>query len=469
MKNKAKPLFYIAMLLTGVFFFFFWGERGPVFYPDSQTYLELKSAQGVMPVYPAILKLLLYLCGQNYLMSLVVLQGILSLVCVVDFTCYIKKYFQLKEGYAFVVFLLSLLLFTIDFPSSVSSHAILTEAIAYPLFYLYMKFLFKSLFEKKKRNWLYLFLMALILSLTRSQLQLLWAVSAGFFFVGMVKQYKEGELKKYSQYLLIPAFIVLTCIIMLGGVKLTGLAAAGCNKILYGNEIKADHQGSYALWNRISYTMDEEDVNLFSDKEDQVKFTMIYQALDEAKYRYVYRPRNLWTWEHVATVACRSEFTTKESLQNYYAKKGLDKAVIEENISNDIGKMGMVLLKAHWNRYLYYTAILMIQGIVCTVFVQKASIYLLCHIIAFFLYISALVLSYICIKSSRCNSKIGYMMTVILLTSFLMNGITNLVFMGLQRYLYYIFGIFYVGYYLVLKEIFDNYLHPLLVKKRSKA
>ena len=215
--------------------------------------------------------------------------------------------------------------------------------------------------------------------------------------------------------------------------------------------------------------MDEEDVNLFSDKEDQVKFTMIYQALDEAKYRYVYRPRNLWTWEHVATVACRSEFTTKESLQNYYAKKGLDKAVIEENISNDIGKMGMVLLKAHWNRYLYYTAILMIQGIVCTVFVQKASIYLLCHIIAFFLYISALVLSYICIKSSRCNSKIGYMMTVILLTSFLMNGITNLVFMGLQRYLYYIFGIFYVGYYLVLKEIFDNYLHPLLVKKRSKA
>ena len=90
MKATSKRIFYLAMLLTGIFFFFFIGERGPVFYPDSQTYLELKSAQGVMPVYPGLLKLLFSMLGQaGYLNALVVVQGALSLICVVDLTIYL--------------------------------------------------------------------------------------------------------------------------------------------------------------------------------------------------------------------------------------------------------------------------------------------------------------------------------------------------------------------------------------------
>lgn len=452
--KKHELILYAGMILTGLIFFFLLGEKGPVLYPDSETYLELQSAQGVMPVYPALLKLLLLLFHENgYLIALVIIQGILSFLCTFDFALFIKKQFSLQKVGTYVIFLLALLLYTIDFPGSVSSHAVLTEALAYPVFYLYMKFLLRFWLEGKWRDLGYNLLITLILSLIRSQLQLLWAVSAFFLFCFLTKSFFIQKEKRIKGYFYFPVLLAALVILMAGGVKLTGVFAGGMNQMMYGSEVKADHQSSYALWNRISYTMDAEDEALFSSPEDKKKFLLVYQALEQAGYRYEYRPHSLWSWEHVATVACRSEFVTAEALQPYYENMGFNETERKEAVSADIARMGMVLLKAHWNRYLYFSLILMIQGILCTVFIQKEAFYLLCHIVAFTLYLVAGIGAFICIKNRKCNTKAGSMMLIVLGTALLMNGITNLVFMGLQRYLYYVFGIFYVSLFLVGREI----------------
>jgi len=91
-------------------------------------------------------------------------------------------------------------------------------------------------------------------------------------------------------------------------------------------------------------------------------------------------------------------------------------------------------------------------GFVCTVFFQIEQLYALCHVIALILYLFAIIGSAICIKQ-RQNREIIDFMLLIVFNNFIFVIITNLVYMGLQRYLIYSFGIFYIALYLVVREL----------------
>lgn len=203
--------------------------------------------------------------------------------------------------------------------------------------------------------------------------------------------------------------------------------------------------------------MDREDADLFEDEQTKEIFLEVYEAIDDAKLRYPYRPKNLWTWEHVATAAAKNGHLAGDAIYSYM-ERNMDieesqKRIVEAKVMQE---MSTTLMKKHWDRYLYYSLCMMPQGFVSTIFMQKEAFYTLCHVITFGLYAAAFVLAVRCIRKRELSSPAGEMMLYTIAVAVMLVCITNIVFMGLQRYMYYMYGVFYIAFFLALRENFKN-------------
>lgn len=144
---------------------------------DSQTYIELVTRRergGILTIYPSFLRFFYNIFGENIYLTIVSgFQGLLGAICAIDFSVFIRKQFKLNRVEFMMTFLLSLLVYTISFPQTISTHDILTEAIAYPLFFIYMKHILKVVLNDSKKDIFLSLMWTLILSWIRGQLQLL--------------------------------------------------------------------------------------------------------------------------------------------------------------------------------------------------------------------------------------------------------------------------------------------------------
>ena len=125
---------------------------------------------------------------------------------------------------------------------------------------------------------------------------------------------------------------------------------------------------------------------------------------------------------------------------------------LDLNVRNIIQDLGSKVLFKHFDRYLYHTLRLMIPGFIAAVFFQIEPIYLLCHFIALFLYLYAIVGSAVCLKQQQNRYVPEFMLTTVCFI-FIMIVTVNLMFSGLQRYVVYAMGIFYCAAYLLFKEL----------------
>lgn len=247
--------------------------------------------------------------------------------------------------------------------------------------------------------------------------------------------------------------IALFSVVILGGTKIYSFSMSIYNRIAYG-DVPMVRAQSGALWTRLSYTMDEEDIELFTNERTREVYKDIFEEVEKEKTRYPYRPKNLWTWNHIVYST-----ETNGHIKNKYFRESFQVSAeeIEEIKAMELDTISKELFKKHWDRYIYYTLCMVPQGMVCTVFIQKEAFYGLCYFITFCIYLYAIVASVICIKSKKLNSQAGIYMLSVVVTAMAFIGITNLVYMGIQRYLYYLFGVFYIGLFLVTRELWTGY------------
>ena len=176
--RKKEWLFYGSLVLVSIFIFLLLGESGYVLFDDSPSYMNFyANMEGVMPIYPFFLHGNKLLFGEErYLYAVIVEQAVIASICVILFTGMIKKRFRLKYWEAYVCYGLTLMPFTTNMPEAMTTHEILTEGLAYAVFYLFMAALMFAVWDKSFK-WLGVScLAALFLSLIRSQLQILFGV-----------------------------------------------------------------------------------------------------------------------------------------------------------------------------------------------------------------------------------------------------------------------------------------------------
>ena len=89
------------------------------------------------------------------------------------------------------------------------------------------------------------------------------------------------------------------------------------------------------------------------------------------------------------------------------------------------------------------------------IFFQIRPIYLLCHLVTLFLYLSAFGLMVWGYADRRVRNRTAEFMALVLGTNVVMIVLISIVFFGQQRYLVYNFGIFYTAYYLLLRDLWN--------------
>lgn len=509
-KKQTDFLFYLSLAMTAIFVFLFLGEPGYYVIDDSFTYMDITSGiEGVMPVYPLFLLANRHIFGEaGYLYAVVIEQSVFAAFCVICFIGFLKKHLHLSMLESYICFALALLPFVADLPETVIPREILSEGIAYAAFYLFFVVLLKTVWSKSFKWYVFLCICTLLMASIRSQLQILFGVC------GVVCFYILVFGKKYKKKRWLPLFILIGltgCVITgLAGIRATaqitieyqkvtkaiaekeqtamaeadtmekdveeaeaakeddgedlietseaaGTADSGEPEDTAEEEVRTfiplygGSQYVSLIFNKGMYEADYEDYQLFEDERFRNMFLESYEKIDEERCRYAYAEPGLWMWRDIADsgrigVICMESCPWPE----------------------DRMPMGIMLIKAHFGRFLYHMLMLMPQAFVSTVFFQIERFYLLCHLVTLFLYVSAIALTIWAYADKRINRACGELMSCVLVTNCILVVAISAVFFGQKRYLFYNFGIFYMAYFLLLVQLWKCYGKDLLRKRREK-
>lgn len=501
--RTREILFTASLAVLSLAAFLLIGADAPVLFDDSGSYLNMERyVEGVMPVYPLFLRMNRILFGEAvFLQAVAVEQAVFAGLCLILFTNLVRRQFALGYPASYGVYLLALLPFTTDLPDAMTTQEIVTEGIAYAAFYLFMAVLLKAVWEKKFQWVAGLFAVTLFLAATRSQLQILFGVCGViFFYVALtgkgkrrgeeagadVKRKRHGKVAGVFWRIL--AGMAGCLIIGLSGIWCTGRISAGYQQALTrytmqkqlvmeqaaeqaavsdaeaaGNAASAApaavSQYTSLIFSRGMYEADPEDWRLFEDEQLRELYLSLYETADRDGCLYTYASPGLWMWKDIVGGIGSVGVKCYYAQNDYYAARPEISQRSDYQAVRNANQftIGLTLIRAHWGRVLYHTLMLLPQAFVCTVFFQIARIYLLCHLVTLFLYLSAVGLMIWAYADRRVDRAYAEFMSAVLGTNVMMVLVISLVFFGQQRYLVYNFGIYYGIYFLLLLQLWKLY------------
>lgn len=500
-KRQRDSLFYISLFVSALLIFLFVGSREPVLFDDSASYMRVERIEGIMPLYPLFLFLNQYLFGSDvYLRIVVIEQALLAALCTLLFVRELKDRFVLRYWEGCFLFFLSLLTFTTEMPQAMITQTILTEGMAFSLFYLLMILFLRAIWNRSYGFLAGSFAMVFLLAMLRSQLQILFGVCGVLFLYITWKRCGTG-LKKWMG---IAVGIAGCALLAVSGIYLTAVTLSRYNGLIndnvkvnlfimkvqepeYYQEFLTNADGGQnaqeemeqavqeqreqlaslgrpilnsqytsLIFSRGMYEADEEDVQLFRDDMIRELYRTLYTAADAEEQRYAYAQKGLWMWKDIVGGIGSVGKTALRAGSDYYRKNQPEVYAADdfnEVWNRSLQTIGITLIQKHFGRFLYHTLMMLPQAFICTVFFQIKPIYLLCHLITLFLYLSALALMIWGYADRKASDQCAEVMALVLGSNLVMILVISMVFFGQQRYLVYNFGIFYMAYYLLVREL----------------
>ncbi len=529
----TKYGFQILLFAAVLAFFLLAGHDGPVLFDDSGSYIRIRWHEGVMPVYPLFLLANQCLFGNvSYLWAVIIEQALLASFSVVFLEETLRKQFGLHPIEGILLCVPALYPYTIEMPGAVMTQTILTEGIAYSLFYLFLIVLLKAVWKKSYVQLAGAFFMTLLLSAVRSQMQILFGV-CGIVFLYLVCKRRHGKGKRQGLLRFCIGFAGCAAVSLSGVLLVLGIVRGYHEMLLTdhslylfglkvqhpeiyeivveerrqaeaaqaagttaqdaqsaaeenqgtGQEVQAEVETSLLeknfstsqyltlIFSRGMYEADYEDAELFEDPVLKGLYLALYDAVDAQEERYAYAQEGLWMWKDIVGGIGKIGGICFMTPSEYYVEHAPE--IIESEQFSDIRAghlqtVGLTLIRVHLGRVLYHALMMLPQAFICTVFFQYAPLYLLCHLVTAFLYLTALGLMIWGYADKRTRKEGAEMMALILGTNVVMVLIISLVFFGQQRYLVYTFGPFYMAYYLLLVQLWRVRLRELFRKKFQK-
>ena len=326
LKKYREQIFYILLIGVSFFSLLLLGERGYYEYTDSYQYIQMKNSQGVVPLYPLFIHVHRKLLGEElYLYGVVMSQTVLCIACATCWNIWIRRRFKVGYFTLALVYLVSLIPFAIDMPITLINHSILTEALAYPLFYIFVIFFIEAAFRKKIGWGISVFGWAILMSLIRTQMQ----ICIGFAFLDFVYilwyREKQQQNHRIKSKLICYIFSAVCGLIVMA---IGEIAVLQINQFLV--EIQREVRENYfvqeknnkseplnqeessqyvasnmtgqfdsILIDKTFYEIEENDWGYLQDKEVQELFRDIYMVSEEEQANYKYSRNDLWKWQDI--------------------------------------------------------------------------------------------------------------------------------------------------------------------------
>ena len=442
--QRLDVVYFVVLLLIGIWFFFFLGKGGYILEKDSNVFLE--GQKSILSfgyiVYPMFAKLCKVIFGERYIEAIFIIQSFMAISTSFVVTEYIRKVFSLTRKLGVLVFTLSFGPYTYTLPQYVANHGIMTEGISFPLFNLWMICAIELYRNRKVRWYILIIVLSILMAITRPQLLVFLVISIILVLDTLFMNRKVVERKAYSSKRLLIAIS--------GGII---LCAVGI--VVFCVTVKNSYfpQLTDAVAGRVLCTVQNDDGDLYTG-EMRALFEIVFKDIDENGDREVYFRKDYKRWEDI----CVSTNNNAKLIGKFISanRDMLNVSYHEYSTNEIIGEFIYPLLIKHWDGYLLMTFELLLQSLVVSIFIHPDRVYLLCCFVAALMYLFCIVL--LSILKKRKLWEFIVPMRIVLVVITILCVLVNVVFIGIQRYVVYPFGWFYIatvvmlyGYYTMIR------------------
>lgn len=434
---KNSSFWILAGLLA--FFLGMFARYGVGVYNDSEQYITMHIHRE--PLYPLFLAFFRLFSGNGYLTMVAVVQNILAACGIFVLSEYLTKHFQLKVWEELVIVALQLAPHLMTrYVSALHiflENSVMSEALCIPLFQFFLYFLLRTIWEGTRKDEILSLVLAFLLSLTRGQMMttiLIWM---------LVLAWKIIEGRRFRT-LFVPVLVVLAVFAL--RTLTVHVYNYGVSGYFMGNTY-----GKVNTLTNIMYASDKEDGEVFAQGSlEREFFDRFYEEADQigANYRYAgdtYTERISHLEEYHDTL----KFQILEAdLSAYYFGLGQVDYYQQSSMSDEMaGAMLKKLLPRCFGQWLYDYILLCSYGFIRSIAVVHPVI----NWIALLLYAAAVAFGIgICVK--RKNKDSAILMGVALLFIVANVCACSLTIMCLSRYMIYGFALFYIAFFLLLRE-----------------
>ena len=448
---KAKASY--DLVLSGILSFivlFLVGDPSPKFFNDSASYMEMDVVRS--PLYPLWLKAFRDIFGADYFRPVVFAQSILALLSVVLILAVCKKLFAYKSWFSLILWPFAIFPFISGFYDHVMyNRAILTEGLAYPLFYLYMSFF---LFALVRRDALCLFLsfvLAGLMMVLRGQMMVAMAFSAFlgiWMLIGFLLRKKKGEEGKG---------FAKTALALVAGIVFALVFSKAFNLAytaqVHGESFEPEF-GNTSIMINFLYCADEADMKAFEADEDHEFIEKMFEKTFASGYTYANRGTSLKEQnDHLmdANLYLKIHMYIADA-KEYYGAKGMNEVEVYKKYEEVAGRMKEELVPGHLGQWLAGFFALFFYGTADAVFFRLSRCTTLCYVTAYVLMFSALGLSFFCLKKKRAPAQARFMLMLCVMV--VGNLAACCIAIGaIGRYLAYTWGLFYMAGLMLLYEL----------------
>lgn len=438
-REKKRALCILAALL--VFFMTMLAACGVGVYNDSEQYITMHIHRE--PLYPLFLWCFRGGIGEGYLPVAMAVQGILTAFGITVLSEYLTRRFQLRLWEEVLVVFLQLVPHLMTrYVSALHiflENSVMSEALCIPLFQFFLYFLLRMVFEERKRDRVLSLIMAFLLSMTRGQMMttiLMWAL---IFVIQLL-------IRRNYRAMVIP----LAALFAVFGLR--SLTVHVYNYFVTGY-FMGNTYGQVNTLTNVIYACDEEDGAVFEEGSlERAFFDQFYEEADALGLNYKYAgntfgERAAYLEEHHDIL----KFQVLEADMSFYFF-GLGKVDYyqQSSMSDEMaGRMMQKLLPACFGQWLYDYVLLCRNGFVRSI----AVVHPLINWAALVIYLAAAGISlYLMIAKRRFEAPLA--MGVALLFIAANVCATSITIMCLSRYMIYGFSIFYIAFYLVVRETY---------------
>ena len=429
-------------ILAGLFIFFggMLAVCGVGVYNDSEQYITMHIHRE--PLYPLFLAFFRKLCGDGYLTVAAAVQGVLTAVGIWILSEYLASHFKLGIWEELIVVVLHLVPHLMTrYVSALHiflENSVMSEALCIPLFYIFLYFLFRMLFEHRRRDGILCLVFAFLLSMTRGQMMstiLMWMV---LLILKMI-------LEKKYRALVFPVIAVAAVF---------GLRSLTVHVYNYGvtGYFMGNTYGQVNTLTNVIYACDEEDGEVFAEGSLERKFfEQFYAEADAMGLNYKYGGDTFaQRADHLEEYHDQLKFQVLEAdLSAYFFSLGEVDYYEQSRMSDEMaGGMLRKLLPVCFGQWVYDYILLCANGFVRSI----AVVHPLINWIALLLYAAAV---FLVIWNIWCGKRYDAAWTMGTALLFIAANVcaTSIAIMCLSRYMIYGFSLFYTALFLSLGEL----------------
>lgn len=468
---------YFVMFIVGALVLMFVSrETGYYLQNDSKTYLDLGNKHGVMPLYPLFLYGMKVIFGsESFLMWVVYFQTIAAIGASLFVVAYLEKVFELNYLECSICYIALLLLFNIDYVYAGISHQILTEGLVYPIFYIYFVYLARSIWEKWFTNTIIHVALACLLSLIRSQMKMIIVLSVAVAMYYWIKQCVVEKKAKHIVSAVVSAVVVgVVAFAICAGCDIVLQNVTGqiirkqsmemvhpeeisnddvTQKVAIDKDAPVEHSIAQAFDlfdGKILYTAQESDIELFTNEDIRLVYSIVYHAMDENECLYKYSQSGLNKWRSMLA------FNNCASV----ARAAYDEYVMSHSeLSEDfiayekaINQITMSLFKQHWGDMIKHMGVFYFHGVMCGVCFENEEHIVLCYIVTALSYFMALITVMLRLGQKKSDKKDVELFILAIVLSHILNAMVSIPLFTIRRYVCYFIGIYYAMLFICIRN-----------------